>query len=396
MPLRTIPAVASTVAPVALLRAWGAAVRGTGAHAALAGALRCRFRADAVWLTDSGTSALGVALRLAGASGPVAMPGFACVDLVTAAVWAGTRLRLFDVEPTTLAPDAESVRTALQRGAAALVVAPLFGYPCDLPALRTAAHEAGALFIEDAAQCAAARWHGELVGTFGDFTVLSFGRGKGATGGGGGALLARGEGARRLESVATLQAGGRGFGDAVRATAQLALGRPALYAIPAALPFLRLGETVYHPPHEPRAISAAAATLALDALARVDREADDRRRRATLLVEQLCAARAAVEPILPLAGGTAGYLRLPILPTGAVSPQPRLGVLRSYPQALDETPEAKPLVVMGEAAGPGSRLLASQLLTAPTHQHVTASDAARIAAAFSPRAEPTFAARAGE
>ncbi|MDQ3520445.1 MAG: DegT/DnrJ/EryC1/StrS family aminotransferase, partial [Gemmatimonadota bacterium] len=73
-----------------------------------------RFGAQAVALTDSGTSALVLALRLAaGAGGTVAFPGYACIDLAAAARFAGVRVRLYDVDPASLSPDLDSVRRTL-------------------------------------------------------------------------------------------------------------------------------------------------------------------------------------------------------------------------------------------------------------------------------------------
>src|SRR5690606_10994117 len=83
----------------------------------LAAALRERFGASGTVLTDSGTSALVLALRLAaGRGGTVAYPAYGCVDLAAAAEYAGVRVRLYDLDPTTLSPDLDSVAAVLRRG----------------------------------------------------------------------------------------------------------------------------------------------------------------------------------------------------------------------------------------------------------------------------------------
>ena len=66
-------------------------------------------------------------------------------------------------------------------------------------------------------------------------------------------------------------------------TAQWALGRPALYALPSAIPALHLGETIYHPAHEPRSITSASASLVRAALARASDDLAVRRRHAEVL-----------------------------------------------------------------------------------------------------------------
>jgi len=85
-----------------------------------------RFRAARVVLTRSGTQALELALRIGAGSfravDPVALPAYSCFDLATAAVGAGVQVRFYDLDPSTLSPDLESVREAV-RGGARVVVA---------------------------------------------------------------------------------------------------------------------------------------------------------------------------------------------------------------------------------------------------------------------------------
>src|SRR5579862_7565643 len=152
-------------------------------------ALGRRFHARAVALTDSGTSALALAFRFAlPAAGTVALPAYACVDLLAAAAYAGLRVRLYDLDPATLSPDLESVARTLARGADAIVVAHLFGYPADMPGVAAIAHAHGTIVIEDAAQQAGGMLHDVPLGARGPLSVLSFGRGKGWAASGGGAL----------------------------------------------------------------------------------------------------------------------------------------------------------------------------------------------------------------
>ena len=59
-----------------------------------------------------------------------------------------------------------------------------------MTAIAEIAERHGLAVVEDAAQGLGATWRGRPLGSFGDVSVLSFGRGKGWTGGVGGALLA--------------------------------------------------------------------------------------------------------------------------------------------------------------------------------------------------------------
>src|SRR5262249_44483228 len=122
---------------------------------------------------------LVLAMRIAaGTSGVVGLPSYACVDLAAAALGAGVRVRLYEVDPATLSPDLDSVRRMISRGVSAIVIAHLFGYPSDVPAVRELADREGVPVIEDAAQGAGGSLHQTRLGALGELAVLSFGRGK--------------------------------------------------------------------------------------------------------------------------------------------------------------------------------------------------------------------------
>lgn len=159
---RRQPPVVSHVSPSAVLAAARVAARRYAGRVdrgneVVRSALSTRYDARAVALTDSGTAALVLAMRLTAPRGTVALPAYGCVDLIAAAVRARVRVRLYDVDPATLSPDLDSVRQALARGADAVVVAHFYGYPADIPGVRALADAAGARVIEDAAQHAGGR-----------------------------------------------------------------------------------------------------------------------------------------------------------------------------------------------------------------------------------------------
>ena len=351
---------------------------GAEARAALEGALAATFGADAVLLMQSGTAALVSALRLAaGPGGIVALPGYACADLVAAAVGAELTVRVYDIDPATLSPDLESVAAALAQGVNAVVVAHLFGYPADVTGVRALAAQAGVPVIEDAAQGAGARVNGRLVGSLSELSILSFGRGKGMSGGGGGALLAYGaDAAARLAPVAaSLGPAGTGARALVVSAAQWLLGRPSAYWLPSHLPGLRLGEMVYHTAPEPAGIGTAAAILARSALAHIAEDVAVRGANAQVLSSGL---RKTALTAAPIFGAEPGYLRFPVLvPGGAVS-SPRLGILVPYPRTLLEQHELQPLLLAGQQPTAGAERLCRELVTLPTHYRVTAVDLAGL------------------
>jgi perosamine synthetase len=338
--------------------------------------IRARFGTSAVALTDSGTSALVLAMRLAvGDGGAVALPGYGCYDLTAAAVFAGVRVLLYDLNPGTLSPDLDSVQRVLARGARAIVVAHFFGYPADVPSVLEAARSSGAVVIEDAAQAAGGTLHGRLLGSFGELCVLSFGRGKGTTSGGGGALVA-GDNAftsRVRETAAGLRPKHSGWTSIVETGAQWALGRPRLYGLPASLPWLGLGEMVYRAATEPSGMPRANASLLRATMRLEARELDTRRQHAQHLSSEL-ANRSGIEPIRSIEGAEPGFLRFAALLDNRVNAAPTsLGVVRPYPITLAEHHELRHALTFADEL-PGSRALRDTLVTIPTHGRVADRD----------------------
>src|SRR4030095_8918292 len=89
------------------------------------------------------------------------------------------------------------------------------------------------------------------------------------------------------EQTGVLAAGDRGLIGLGKSWVQWALARPSLYALPAALPFLGLGETVYRRPREGAALSHASAGILRHTIGRVEEEAERRRLTAATLLAAL-------------------------------------------------------------------------------------------------------------
>lgn len=376
-PPRRQPPVHSPLPSTAWTRAW---TRLSGnPREQLAARLRERYAAEGVLLTDSGTTALRLAIRAATpGGGTVALPSFSCYDLATAAVGADARVALYDLDPATLGPDLTSLDAVLTAGVAAVVVAPLYGVPVEWAAIEDVAARHGAVLIEDAAQGHGASYRGQRLGSFGRLSVLSFGRGKGWTGSGGGALLWRGP------PPALSRVDDAGVADTLRAAvmglAQSWLSRPGLYWIPASIPGLGLGETHYRAPGAVGAMAAFQAALLLETEGPADREASTRRSRAAALREAV-ADHQRLPHMLPDA--VPGYLRFPILVHGGLDglrePEVavRLGIAGSYPTPLDRVPAIRDRLEPGLDRWSGGEHLARDLITVPVHQGLTFAEVRR-------------------
>lgn len=359
--------------------------------AALTEALEVQPDAGRLLLTDCGTSALALAIRAAATAAPgrpVALPAYACFDLVSAALAADVPMTFYDVDPHTLAPEPASVADAMGAGVSSLVIVHQYGLRVDLEPWIAAAAAAGVPLIEDAAQAWAARWRGRPLGTHGDFGVFSFGRGKGLTGGGGGALFVS-DAWRGGVAAVDAATGGRAR-SAVFLAAQWLLARPALYRLPLAMPGLQLGETHFREPHAPRAITAAAAAVLRRTLPLQTAELEVRRAVAASYAAGLRELPGYAIPTIPGEAAESAWLRFPLL-AGATRDRlaqrlRHLGVARGYPLALPLLPQAQPLLRHPRPT-PGAETLARELLTLPTHSFASANDRRTLLATL---ANPAF------
>ena len=348
-------------------------------------AISTRYRPRSILRTDSGTSALTVALQTTARSRIVALPAFCCFDVATAVAGADVGIVFYDIDPATLGPDFESLRQALRRGATVILVAHLYGVPIDMSTTLELAAEAGATVIEDAAQGAGASLAGKPLGTFGSMGILSFGRGKGCTGGRGGALLANDGAAMEAlaDAGAALGRRSRGWRELASIWAQWLFARPALYRIPASVPLLGLGETVYRNPTPPRQPSAVSARILSVTWSLTEREAARRRENAARLSLRVDLARECTSVSVP-AAGLPGYLRLPILTSESARASARngeardLGIMPGYPSPLADLPVMGDRCVHSIPDLPGARQLSESLCTLPTHSKLAESDLLRL------------------
>jgi dTDP-4-amino-4,6-dideoxygalactose transaminase len=156
-----------------------------------------------------------------------------------------------------------------------------------------------------------------------------------------------------------------------------------LYWIPRSLPFLNIGASVYDPVFSCAPFTAFQAGIGKRMLARLTDITEARRQVAQDLRARLSSndgvnfieQRPDAEPV---------YLRLPML-VGVGRPvreAPVLGMVRSYPAPINAIKALQPHLVKGTEKFPGAEILASRILTLPTHRFVSLKDRDRIAAAL--------------
>lgn len=206
-----------------------------------------------LFYVNSGTAALALALMVARARNPaiehpeVILPGYACPDLVAAAVYAGITPVLADIGAHDPGYDLISLQQALSSSVIAVVAVNFLGISERLPELQQCLRAyPRVLLVEDNAQ-----WFPEPVAgasLTGDAVCLSFGRGKPVSLMGGGAMLLH-------ESLAIDAVVAPLIGPAIPAgrlylpkvLAYNALLEPNLYGLISRNPWLKLGRTVFKP-----------------------------------------------------------------------------------------------------------------------------------------------------
>lgn len=332
--------------------------------------------------TGSGTEAL--TLAMAGAAHlldrppTIALPAFSCYDVAAAAAYQKRPLVFYDLDVLTLGPDAESLNSCLELGADVLVIASLFGIPPNWDVVDRVTSGRPAIVIEDAAQGHGASWKGRRLGGQARLGVLSFGRGKGWTGGTGGALLVRDEAdAVRMSGLLSLRSRSSRVGVLARAAAHWALGHPRVYGLPRSVPGVGLGQTRYRDARQPTGMAEEAAALVLHSRVAADAEAQIRRRVAREYEHALAGYEHVHRFAVPECG-QGGYIRYPVMIDGGLrgisrgALATRLGAAGSYPKPLPLLSAVTNLAVgpsRSESQGewPVASTLAANLLTLPTH-----------------------------
>ncbi len=104
--------------------------------------------------------------------------GYSCLVVPNAIRAAGGTSVFVDIKAGSVNMSADDLKRKVSREAAALIIQNTFGFPADYDRLLEIARTENLLVIENLAHALGARLRGQLLGTFGDVALLSFGRSK--------------------------------------------------------------------------------------------------------------------------------------------------------------------------------------------------------------------------
>jgi len=383
---RTVPPAA---APIAWTDLWHGAVAIVFPRQAISrfeDEIRAHFGVRHVFLVSSGTAALTLTLMALRSSSSsrrteVVIPAYTCFSVAAAVLKAGLRPVLCDINPSTFDFDHALLEPTLNGNTLCVVAHHLFGIPSDIERVRALCRARGIFVVEDAAQAMGVESNGRALGTLGDVGIFSLGRGKNITCGSGGiivtnsARIAADVGGRCRELAASR------LTEALRDFALIVLLavfiRPRLYWLPAALPFLRLGQTIFPKEVSVKRLSGMKAGILREWQARLN-ESNRIRSGATVDFSERLSIVLANGPSHP-------YLRLPIF---AATPAERdriyllsqregLGLSVAYPTPINEIPEIS--AAFNGKRFPSARRVADHVLTIPIHQWLSEHDKRAIA-----------------
>jgi len=335
------------------------------------------LRVPRLVLGDSGRGLLAELLKSLKKTSPdkneVLIPGYTCYSVAASVVNAGLAIRLYDIDPVTLAPDIESIEENLGGNTLTILVQHLFGIPLQMEDIRDLSSRRGVWLIEDAAQGLGGSISGKPLGTIGDFGLFSFGRGKPLPLGSGGAVT--GKHSEILKQI-NPKTSGKGRSQVMKTAAMRMFSYPLIYGLMERLP-LGLGRTVFDPAFTLRSMSGRINALGALSLNYISDLNLHRRQLASSYSKNLGDISINVPE-----NGIAVYTRFPVLAGDRnISPElRRMGVRRMYPKAIADEPQIKPYISGLPGRLAGSRSVADRLLTLPTHKRITPDIAQTIAA----------------
>ena len=383
--------------------------------------LKDYFNVKHCYLVSSGKAALTVILEalhdLCPDRNEVLIPAFICFSVPSAIVRAGLKVKLCDVDESTLDFNYVQLEKILKTNGAekslqipnshkllAVLAAHLFGLAADVERVESLTKALGINVIEDAAQVLGMTKKEKKLGTFGDVGFFSLGRGKALSAVEGGIIFTnRGDLAERIEKR-LLNISDYTFFEIIKlileAIALSLFQYPLLFWFPKSLPFLKIGETVFDSNFKMRRFSAFQAGLLRDwreklnafmkersanseAVSNFIKRENNLKGIVTRFVDgdrQDYRDENKTENTIKTRKSSIPFIRYPVIIGDAelwndimeASNQKRLGVTHTYPSSVNQIPELKDRFNGQSYASAES--LPCRLLTIPVHPYVKEGD----------------------
>lgn len=350
------------------------------------------FGVKYVFALSSGKAALTTILQALAATSvrrKVIIPAYTCFSVPSAVVRAGCEVVPCDVDSETLDYRFADLEALVSSDVLCIVSPHLLGQAADVARAKAIARPYEISVVEDAAQAMGGAQDGRWLGTQADVGFFSLGRGKNVTAGSGGVILTNvdsvGEAlANRCQQIPEAPWSSR-VQAFIEAAVTAVLIHPALYWLPAGLPFLGLGETKFEPDFPLYRLDSMRAGLLAAWQARLEGSNAERLRHSQDLLD---VAQDLLGMLGPKRRRATAYLRVPVILPAAemkvracqVSAASGLGVSGLYPSPISEIPALRSS--WGARLFPGARILAERLVTCPVHHYVTHQDIVTVVGAL--------------
>jgi len=377
-----------------IFRIKAARMRPAAALAKFTDQIKNHTRAGHCFFVNSGRSAQTLILEalkeLASSDkNEVVIPAYTCYSVPASIVRAGLKIRIVDIDPDTLDYNYDQLRNIDFSKVLALNASNLFGLVSDWDKLKILADKHDVFFIDDAAQTMGTLYRGKPSGACGDAGFYSLDRGKNLSTFAGGVLITDND---------TLADKITGFTDQLKEPGLLfeagllakmilysLLLRPRLYWLPDALPFLRLGETVYDETFAITKLSKlqiAAGSVLYQKLEFFNKRRTENTRK---LAEPIAGFGRYTIPGYK-SDNCPAFLRLPVLADNKCERDRIMKLLKKnkikatamYPDIIRNIKRVEPSLVSEDSDFPGARSVVERLFTLPTHPYVRERDIKKI------------------
>lgn len=384
--MRSLPPAGTPISSGELLRWPFKAFTDENALAEFEYSVRSRFECDYAWGVSSGRAAMTLVLQALsnldrGARDEVVVPAYTCYSVAASIIKAGLKLRIADIDPTTLSYSDKSLQSLDTDRVLAVVSANLYGIPNNLPELSQFCEQRSLYLIDDAAQAMGARIGDRYAGTYGDVGIYSLDKGKNITTIQGGVIVSRNQkvaqeiecilekipSAHRVDSLVLM----------LKLIAYALLLHPHIYWLPERV--LTLGVTPFEMEYPISKLNPSLSAIANLQFKRLDMLTQKRRENALELRSLLKKIPNILLPDQP--NGWSVYARFPLIMPSENSRDDAVSRLRqcglggsySYPRSIADIPQIhSSLADIPDAEG--GREVARRIMTLPTHPFVKEQD----------------------
>ena len=336
----------------------------------------------------SGKAALVVALKalsqLEVSRREVVVPAYTCYSVAAAVEAAGLKMVLCDLVPETLDFNYGGLRSVVNSNTLCIISTHFFCKSADIYQARKIADSVGAYLVEDAAQSGVDPDQGQMLS---DITLHSFGRGKPISANGGGILAVNRDDISvainslysRLSDPARVQELKSAFAMMISDV----LIQPYIFWLPAKLPFLGIGETIYPEHISVKKMGGFRLLLLQKMIKRVPALRGVRQVNASFYINKL--KKCSGISLLPPLGEAYCPIRFPcyvdsgfdLSAKGKLLPG-ELGISQMYPQGLHKLAQIKQFCLNCSGIFPGADFISSHLIALPTHSLVSARTGSHI------------------